>query len=242
MPSLANKPVIIGENDPEGCAACPGPANAYRNGTMYSSYTAASYPRLWALARQHKVNLQGALSWAFTFVDQPWFAGYRQLATNGVDLAVLNAFRLLARLGSDEVAASSDRQVPLATVVRDGVRGQADVGVLATRTAKGGLAVLLWHYHDDDLTGPDAAIRVSINGITARQRARLWRVDQQHGNAFAAWQLMGSPARPSPAQVRRLQRASQMIAEDIPMTARGLDVLVPRQGVALIEIPSAVAN
>ena|SRR5882757_418506 len=36
---LADKPVVIGENDPEGCAACPGPQNAYRNGTMYSSYT-----------------------------------------------------------------------------------------------------------------------------------------------------------------------------------------------------------
>lgn len=30
VPQLAGKPVVIGENDPEGCAACPGPANAYR--------------------------------------------------------------------------------------------------------------------------------------------------------------------------------------------------------------------
>ena len=36
---------MIGESDPEGCAACREPRDAYRNGTMYSSYTAASFPR-----------------------------------------------------------------------------------------------------------------------------------------------------------------------------------------------------
>jgi len=27
-------PIVIGESDPEGCAACQGPQPAYRNGTM----------------------------------------------------------------------------------------------------------------------------------------------------------------------------------------------------------------
>ena len=52
VPALAAKPIVIGESDPEGCAACPGPQNAYRNGTMYSSYTAASFARIWELARE----------------------------------------------------------------------------------------------------------------------------------------------------------------------------------------------
>ena len=42
-PELKSKPIVIGESDPEGCAACQGPSLAYRNGTMYSSYTAASF-------------------------------------------------------------------------------------------------------------------------------------------------------------------------------------------------------
>jgi xylan 1,4-beta-xylosidase len=44
FPEIAGIPIIIGESDPEGCAACPvatNPEYAYRNGTMYSSYTAA---------------------------------------------------------------------------------------------------------------------------------------------------------------------------------------------------------
>jgi len=52
-PQLKNLPVIIGESDPEGCAACgmkTNPSNGYRNGTMYSSYTAASFARKYLLA------------------------------------------------------------------------------------------------------------------------------------------------------------------------------------------------
>ena len=97
--ALAAKPIVIGESDPEGCAACPGPQNAYRNGTMYSSYTAASFARIWELAQKRRVNLEGVLTWAFEFEDQPWFAGYRQLSTNGVNLPVLNVFRMFAKLG-----------------------------------------------------------------------------------------------------------------------------------------------
>jgi xylan 1,4-beta-xylosidase len=39
-PELRDRPVILGESDPEGCAACSArvyPHNAYRNGTVYSS-------------------------------------------------------------------------------------------------------------------------------------------------------------------------------------------------------------
>jgi len=48
FPELKSIPLVIGESDPEGCAACgmsTNPENAYRNGTMYSSYTAASFAR-----------------------------------------------------------------------------------------------------------------------------------------------------------------------------------------------------
>lgn len=74
FPSLKNIPLVIGESDPEGCAACgmsTNPENAYRNGTMYSSYTAASFARKFLLADQYKVNLIGAVSWSFEFENQP---------------------------------------------------------------------------------------------------------------------------------------------------------------------------
>jgi xylan 1,4-beta-xylosidase len=243
VPALAAKPIVIGESDPEGCAACPGPQNAYRNGTMYSSYTAASFPRIWALAEKRGVNLEGVLTWAFEFEDQPWFAGYRQLSTNGVDLPVLNVFRLFSKLGAQKVASASDGQIPLEEIVAKGVQGErSDVGSLATRDADGRVAVLLWNYHDDDLPGPDAAIRLSISGLKAKGvgEAALWRVDKDHANAFTAWQNMGAPQSPNERQYAELERASRMAPERVPARSGGtggrvtFDVTVPRQGVALI--------
>ncbi|MDR0794476.1 MAG: beta-xylosidase, partial [Tannerella sp.] len=84
FPALKHLPIIIGESDPEGCAACSEdyhPQNAYRNGTMYSSYTAASFARKYELARKWGVNFLGAVSWSFEFEDQKWFAGFRDLST-----------------------------------------------------------------------------------------------------------------------------------------------------------------
>jgi len=78
FPRLKNLPIIIGESDPEGCAACgmkTNPQNAYRNGSMYSSYTAASFARKYALADHYKANLYGAVSWSFEFENQPYFYG-----------------------------------------------------------------------------------------------------------------------------------------------------------------------
>ena len=239
--ALAAKPIVIGESDPEGCAACPGPQNAYRNGTMYSSYTAASFARIWELAQKRRVNLEGVLTWAFEFENQPWFAGYRQLSTNGVNLPVLNVFRMFAKLGPERIAATSDAQIPLEQIVADGVRGETDVGVLATRTPQGGVAVLLWNYHDDDLPGPDAAVRLTIKGRKPKDTgaATLWRVDESHGNAFAAWKAMGSPQSPNAAQYEQLEKASALEAQTLqPQTVRRgtvqLDLSIPRQGVALV--------
>ena len=247
IPELAHKPIVIGENDPEGCAACPGPQNAYRNGTLYSSYTAASYVRLWELARRHQVQLEGALTWAFTFVDQPWFAGYRQLATNGVDLPVLNVFRLFSRLGTEQVAATSSGELPLELIESQGVRSSPDVGVLATRSQDGTVDILLWHYHDDDVPGPAAEVHLVLTGLAPglERHARVWRVDRENGNAFTTWQSMGSPESPTLKQVEHMVRAARMTARQVQIGPRGHDSSVafdrslPLQGVELIEFATA---
>jgi xylan 1,4-beta-xylosidase len=243
VPALAAKPIVIGESDPEGCAACPGPQNAYRNGTMYSSYSAASFARIWELAQKRGVNLEGVLTWAFEFENQPWFAGYRQLSTNGVNLPVLNVFRMFARLGPERIAASSSAQVSLDEIVANGVRGETDVGALATRTPQGEVAVLVWNYHDDDLTGPDAAVHLTITGLKlkAASNATIWRVDGANGNAFTAWQKMGAPQSPNATQYQELEKASELAPQSLQpqrvrLGTRSFEVALPRQGVALIVI------
>src|SRR6185436_13568205 len=160
-PELRKTPIVIGESDPEGCAACQGPQLAYRNGTMYSSYTAASFARKHDLARKHGVNLEGALTWAFEFEDQPYFAGFRSLASNGIDKPVLNVFRMFGKMGGQRVAAESSADPGLEAIMKDGVRGLPDVSALASLEGKK-LTVMAWHYHDDDVPGPEAAVTLTV--------------------------------------------------------------------------------
>ena len=110
-PELEPLPIVIGESDPDGCAACQGPQLGYRNTTMYSSYTAASMARLHDLADRHGANLEGALTWAFEFENQPYFAGFRALASNGIALPVLNVFRAFGRMSGDRISVTSDAAV-----------------------------------------------------------------------------------------------------------------------------------
>jgi xylan 1,4-beta-xylosidase len=244
-PELKDIPVIIGESDPEGCAACQGPQMAYRNGTMYSSYTAASFARKHDLADLHGINLEGAVTWAFTFEDQPWFAGFRQVASNGVPMAVFNVFRMFAQMGPERVPATSSAQLPLTEIVDKGVRGAPDVGVLASR-APNRITVMVWHYHDDDVAGPDAAVSLTLAGLPKNlPEAKLshTRIDQQHSNAYAEWLRMGSPVAPNEQQYAQLEKVSELTPlTNAPATvavAHGtasLDFALPRQGVSLLTL------
>jgi xylan 1,4-beta-xylosidase len=244
IPELKRTPIVIGESDPEGCAACQGPQLAYRNGTMYSSYTAASFARKHELAERHGVNLEGALTWAFEFEDQPYFAGFRALSTNGIALPVLNVFRMLSKMRGKRLPAESPARVPLEAILAEGVRGAADVAALASRDGDQ-VTVLVWHYHDDDVPGPEAAVGLALSGLpdgVAEARLEHYRVDEHHGNAYAAWKRMGSPIAPDREQYRALEEASRLARLDAPATVRverGVATVrfaLPRQAVSLVVI------
>jgi xylan 1,4-beta-xylosidase len=245
FPEIATLPVIIGESDPEGCAACPvttNPEMAYRNGTMYSSYTAEQIARTYQLADLHKVNLLGSVTWAFEFEDQPYFYGFRDLATNGIAKPVLNVFRMLGRMRGERVAVESSGGLTLEDVRARGVRAQADVSALASRDARQA-AVLVWNYHDDDLPAEPAGVELTIAGLPAgRPTLTHYRVDHEHSNSYAAWQRMGSPQPPTPEQHAALERAGalemvepprQVAVEDGRVVVR---FTLPRQGVSLVTL------
>ncbi len=241
FPELKNTPIIIGESDPEGCAACQGPQLGYRNGTMYSSYTAASFARKIELAERHKVNFEGALTWAFEFEDQPYFASFRALASNGLDLPVLNAFRMMAKMSGQRVDVKSSAAVSLDDMMRNGVRTAPDVSATAALEPNK-ISVLAWHYHDDDVPGDAAEVAFKIGGLTGQNRAarvRIHRVDESHSNSYAAWQKMGEPQKPTPEQYAALEKAGQLDAgENLPARiengAAMVNLTLPRQGVALL--------
>lgn len=240
FPEVKNRPIVIGESDPEGCAACQGPQLAYRNGTMYSSYTAASFARKMELAARHGVNLEGALTWAFEFEDQPYFAGFRALATNGIDLPVLNVFRLFGKMRGQQISVQSSAQISLDDIMKNGVRNAPDVAALAALD-KNQLAILAWHYHDDDVAGEEAAVEFKISNLPKNGEARLRRflIDQMHSNSFTTWQKMGSPQNPNAEQIAQLEKAGQLAELDaqqlkVQNTQTTLQFSLPRQAVSLL--------
>lgn len=245
FPELRDKPIIIGESDPDGCAACGAfeyPQYGYRNGELFASYTAASFARKHDLGDQNGVNLEGALSWSFEFEDGPLFAGFRTLATGGISKPVFNVFRMYSQMSGQRLTVESDTEVPLDQIMRRGVRGEPDVSALASRDGNK-LAVMVWHYHDADLPGPDAEVSLVLEGLPAggrRATLRHYRIDAEHSNAYTLWKRMGEPQEPTPEQYARLEKAGDL-AELTPPTTVALQegrllqhFKLPRQGISLL--------
>jgi len=243
-PETKSLPVIIGESDPEGCAACgmaTNPENSYRNGTAYSSYTAASFARKYLLADQAKVNFIGAVSWSFEFEDQPWFYGFRDLATNGVDKPVLNVFRMFGMMTGSRIVVESNRMYPLEEILSSGIRGtNSDIGGFATKD-KNSAAVMVWNYHDDDK--PDQAEMVDVTVVnipTKNATMNIYVIDQEHSNSYELWKKMGSPQNPTQQQVNDLEKSGKLkCIQTTEMKIANGEIKVPvklaRQAVALIK-------
>jgi len=247
FPKWKQTPIILGESDPEGCAACSAeknPQNLYRNGALYGAYTVEVLNKILTLARQEHVNLLGVVTWAFEFENQPYFAGFRELATNGVDKPVLNAFRMLGLLGNERVKVTSSAGLATGDVVHSGVRAMPDINAIATRRNRE-IEVLVWNYHDDDVPFPASQINLEIDGLpTDAKRALLehFRVDANHSNSFTAWKEMGSPQSPSESEYKRLESAGQLQLLNSPTwidTQQGsvqLQFTLPRQSLSLVRV------
>jgi xylan 1,4-beta-xylosidase len=247
FPQFKKLPIILTESDPEGCAACSArvyPQNTYRNGTMYPCYTAAMMGNIFKLADRYQANLAGMMTWAFEFEDQPWFDGFRSLATNGVDKPVLNVFRMAGLARGDRVKAESSGAVDLDAILGKGVRDGADIDALAWR-AESEASVMIWNYHDNDVPAVDSPISLTISGLpsaTRRVLVKHYRIDRDHSNSYSVWKAMGSPQQPSAEQYARLEAAGALELISSPEWISSKDGVVelnfplPRQAVSLIQV------
>lgn len=224
--AFAETPIVISEADPDGCAACPvstAPSNAYRNSAAYGAYEVAMMKRSLELAKEESVNLRGVLTWAFTFPGSPYFAGYRALTTNGIQLPVLNAFKLLGSLRGDRLPVTSTGALPLNSILNNGVKDQPDVDALATVDDEQ-IQILVWNYHDDLVEAEQTPITLNVqlpSRFGANASVTHTRVDDTHGNAYTVWVAQGKPQTPSATELSELR------------TAMGPVVLDPKHNVAV---------
>ena len=246
-PALASLPVIVSEWDPEGCAACSArtyPQNAYRNTTLYPANRAVVFNAALQLADKYKIKLEGLLTWAFEFEGQPYFDGFRTLATNGVDKPVLNFFRMAGLMGGNRVKVTSTGALGTDAMLRSGVREKPDIDALATANGRE-ITVMAWNYHDEEAPAAAAPVEVVVEGIPStatRVLLKHYRIDERHSNAYTAWKAMGSPQNPTPEQYARLEAAGQLELLGSPRwlwTDKGtvrIELTLPRQGISLLQL------
>jgi len=245
FPQWRQTPILLGESDPEGCAACSAgqfPQDSYRNGPLYACYTVEVLNAILDLIRREHVSFLGAVTWAFEFEDQPYFAGFRDLATQGVDKPILNAFRMLGLLGQERLRATSGGALATQEIVQRGVRGRPDINAIAAGKNRE-IEILVWNYHDEDLPDVATSILLTISGLpTNRALLEQFRVDGRHSNALASWQHMGSPQSPSPAQREELETAGQLQMLNSPEWIRAeqgiatLGFTLPRHSLSLLRL------
>jgi xylan 1,4-beta-xylosidase len=250
FPAYRQTPIYITEADPDGCAACPistDPADAYRNSTAYGAYELATMKHTLELESELGVKLGGVLTWAFTFPGTPYFAGYRVLSTNGIDLPVLSAFKLLGRLAGLRLPLTSSGARPLEDILANGVRADPDVDGMAVLDG-GRLETLVWNYHDDVTSVAPTPVHLAVKlpaSFGPGAKVSHLRVDESHGDAYSVWSAQGMPESPSPAQIAALVQAMEPAPLEPDTTvaiADGtltLDFELPRFGVSLITLTPA---
>jgi xylan 1,4-beta-xylosidase len=249
-PRFAQLPIYITEADPDGCAACPADfidGSAYRTSPAYGAYEVAMMKRSLELEATEGVNLAGVLTWAFTFPETPYFAGYRVLATNGISLPVLSVFELLGQLQGTRLPLASTGARELDDMLENGVRGEPDIDGMATLDG-GVVRVLMWNYHDHVSAAPARAVHLSVKvpaSLGNSLKVSHLRVDESHGDAHSLWLAQGAPASPSDEQLAALNAAMSPASfvpdRTVPVGADNsvtVDFELPRFGVSLVTITS----
>jgi xylan 1,4-beta-xylosidase len=180
-------------------------------------------------------KIQAMSYWSFSdvfeeqgVVRNPFYGGFGLIAANRIAKPAFNAFAILHKLGNRQLATTSDT-------------------ALVTRRDDGTLVIALWNYappvgdtasYTPGKPGGSAKhFSIDVQHLPAAARATVWRVDETHGNAVAAFDRMGRPDSPSRAQILQLREAGKLAApESMDVHDGKLAIDVPVQGLVVIEL------
>lgn len=258
---FADREIVISEADPDGWAAGGLGDNInmrFRNTEYYASFVALAYKRIEDIARKYGTRIN-PLAWAFMFPGEDCFAGTRTFSTRGIDKAILNLWRMYAKLGSRRLECQVEGGIEAAPAPEapeprhyDGSASPAVLDAFATigeadgdnRAPRKPIRVMVIRHADDiDRTG-DQAVALTVTGLGEATRAivRHWRVDADHSNAHAEWLRQGSPVYPDGetlAAIKEREGLEQGEPEREVAVEGGalrLDWMMPTHAVSLVEI------
>jgi len=151
-------------------------------------------------------------------IAAPFVGMFGLRAKGGINKPSFYAFSLLHRLGDRRLA-------------------NAAPNILVTRRADGSLALAVWNLVDPDKSGAELPLRLAFDHVPANTQVTLSVVDDDHGNALAAYRALGSPQYPTEEQIRKINVASALPpADQLRLAGTHLDLELQVNGLAVIEI------
>ena len=160
-----------------------------------------------------------ATTWSFYFEGERFFEGTRSLFTaQGIEKPVLNAYRMLSRLGDTRLAVESSHAWSLERLDDGEAAMPEEIDALAT-AGRDGVSVLVWRHADDqyatDARDADVVVRLERLPFGGPLRVSHWRIDaraQQQPRGVASARrppgpLGGRPAGHRGAPAARARRA-----------------------------------
>ncbi len=165
---------------------------------------AASFDKVSRFAKGQNWDLK-LLSWAFMFVGERCFEGTRAFSTQGIDKAILNLFRMYAKMGTQELAfESSGAKDPLGYADLNGSGAAPDIAGFATLNGSQSLEVLIYNHHDDWDMSDEWTIELAVETPAVRQqRADREALPDRRG----AQQRLRRVAEAGPADLSRRRAA-----------------------------------
>jgi xylan 1,4-beta-xylosidase len=238
---------VLSEADPDGWAAggrFDNPAFDFRNTEYYASYVASSYRNLQDLAAELKMDIR-PLAWAFMFEGERCFEGTRAFSTQGIDKAVMNVFKLFAKLSSQQAELlSSGAKEP--EKYRDywGTGEGAEINGWAALRGTTALEVFLYCHEDTWAQDGLYPVEFTLENLPFPGPCRIshYRIDRDHSNAYAEWARQGRPDYPQGGQYEAIRRRAELEFLEPPRTLALLEGKVklsftmPVKSVSLIVI------
>jgi xylan 1,4-beta-xylosidase len=151
-------------------------------------------------------------------VKEPFYGGFGLIAAGGLPKPSFNAFKLLHRLGPERLSVASE-------------------SALVTRRKDGTLVVAVWNLFLPEEAGTPRKVDLRLRGLKGRRRVTIHRLDRDHGSLHPAYEKMGRPRYPTPAQLQQLRQAAELPAPEVRrMTGDEIRLTLPPHALALLEI------
>ncbi len=180
-----------------------------------------------------KIQIMSYWSFSDVFEEQgivrnPFYGGFGLIAARRIPKPAFNAFAMLHKLGDRQLKSGSD-------------------SALVTRRDDGTVVLALWNYAPpvgDTASytpgkprGTNRHFSVDVRNLAAGAHATVWRLDENHGNAVAAFDRMGRPDFPGRAQIAALRKAGEMAPpERVELRDGKLQLDIPPQGLVVVEL------